>query len=34
MCLNHHCLPHWEHAHSVQLYYTSDLTELYMTFYR
>jgi len=32
--LNHHFSPHSVHAHSEQWYYTSNLSELYMTPYR
>ena len=32
--LNHHFSPHLVHAHSEQLYYTSNLSELYITPYR
>ena len=32
--LNHHFSPYLVHVHSEQLYYTSDLYELYMTSYR
>ena len=31
--LGHHFSPHLVHAHSQQWYYTSDLSELYMTSY-